>query len=188
MAGQSYSCIPPVGFLTTLQPLQPVSAQQTPFLFWACPLQSCFLYLAPLYIGKGISWLWTAGGSTDPLCWCRLSACFRLPAVLFSEPVNLSFCRGWSSWWLRGSPGVETFPISQLSPKDESPVLLPFVCVCVSFCPSWLHRDLSRTWCLSYSVSVQLVFCENCSTCRCILDVFVEGGELHVLLHHLDLP
>ena len=33
-----------------------------------------------------------------------------------------------------------------------------------------------------------LVFHENCSTCRCIFDVFVEGGELHILLLcHLDL-
>ena len=35
--------------------------------------------------------------------------------------------------------------------------------------------------------SVQQVFCENRSTCRCIFDVFVGEGELPVLLpHHLD--
>ena len=40
------------------------------------------------------------------------------------------------------------------------------------------------------SVSVQHVLCENCSICRCILDVFMGRDELHVLLllRHLDSP
>ena len=32
------------------------------------------------------------------------------------------------------------------------------------------------------SASFWLVFSENCSTCRCIFDVFTEGDELHTLL------
>ena len=32
-----------------------------------------------------------------------------------------------------------------------------------------------------------VVFSENCSTCRGIFDVFMGGGECHVLLCHLDL-
>ena len=41
----------------------------------------------------------------------------------------------------------------------------------------------------SPSVSFLLVFCENCSMCRYIFDVFMAGGELRVLLlHHLDPP
>ena len=36
--------------------------------------------------------------------------------------------------------------------------------------------------------SIQLVFFENCSICRCILDASAEKDVLHVhlLLHHLD--
>ena len=36
--------------------------------------------------------------------------------------------------------------------------------------------------------SIQLVFFENCSICRCILDAWAEKDVLHVhlLLHHLD--
>ena len=50
---------------------------------------------------------------------------------------------------------------------------------CVPFLQSCLYRR--------HSASFQLVFCENYSMCRCILDVFVRGGEFHVLLHcHLD--
>lgn len=42
-------------------------------------------------------------------------------------------------------------------------------------CPTQLHADLSCSFgCEGSSVSFQLVFCENCSTCTCIFDVFVE--------------
>lgn len=38
------------------------------------------------------------------------------------------------------------------------------------------------------TVGLQLVFSEDCSTHRCILDVFVVGYEFHIfLLHHPDL-
>ena len=43
----------------------------------------------------------------------------------------------------------------------------------------WLHRSLSA--------SFQLVFRENCSTCRCIFNVFMCCGVFHIcLLHRLD--
>lgn len=43
--------------------------------------------------------------------------------------------------------------------------------------------------CMSSSAYFQLVFCENCSKCRFVFDVFVGGVELYIpLLHHLDLP
>ena len=38
----------------------------------------------------------------------------------------------------------------------------------------------------SSSASFWLGLCENCSTCRCIFDVFVGGGEFHILLCQLD--
>ena len=52
---------------------------------------------------------------------------------------------------------------------------------CVSFLQHLLYR--------SPSASFYLVFHTSCTTCRCIFDVFVRGGELHILLLcHLDLP
>ena len=64
------------------------------------------------------------------------------------------------------------------------------------FCPTSSHptqlcRDLcSPFWCPRSSVSVQLVFCENCCIYRCIPDASVERDELHIflLLHHLYSP
>ena len=42
--------------------------------------------------------------------------------------------------------------------------------------------------CIADFCHLQLVCSENCSTCRCILDVFVAGGEPYILLwQHLDL-
>lgn len=38
-----------------------------------------------------------------------------------------------------------------------------------------------------FSAGIQEMFCGNYSTCRSIFNVFVGGGELHVLLlHYLD--
>ena len=42
------------------------------------------------------------------------------------------------------------------------------------------------TW-LFLSSTLQLVFSESGSTCRCIFDMFIVGGELHLLLYLLDL-
>ena len=41
---------------------------------------------------------------------------------------------------------------------------------------TWLHG--------SHSASLQLVFSEDCATCRCVFDVFLVGDELRVLLCH----
>ena len=56
------------------------------------------------------------------------------------------------------------------------------------FSSYWMFVSFLQPWlCRSPSASFQLVFSENCSTCRCTFDVFVEGGEFHILLlHHLD--
>lgn len=57
-------------------------------------------------------------------------------------------------------------------------LFLSYSIPCVSFLQTLLYRSLSD--------SFQLVFNENCSTCRCISDLFMEGGELHIfsLQHH----
>ena len=54
----------------------------------------------------------------------------------------------------------------------------------------WLYGDFSCTsWCLRSSTSVQQVLCENCSICRCILDVLVRRGEFcNLLFCQLDSP
>ena len=51
-----------------------------------------------------------------------------------------------------------------------------YLMMCGFFSQLWLYR--------SPSASFQLVFSENCSTCRCTFDVFVEGSEFHILLLH----
>ena len=54
-----------------------------------------------------------------------------------------------------------------------------YVITCVFFLQPWLYR--------SPYASFQVVFSENCSTCRCIFDVFVGECDLHILLLcHLD--
>ena len=76
------------------------------------------------------------------------------------------------------------FPLSPL-PGAQVPTqqlfFSSYLITCVSFLQPWLHR--------SPSASFQLVFCEYCSTCIHIFNVFMGECELHVLLlHHLDLP
>lgn len=53
-----------------------------------------------------------------------------------------------------------------------------------------IQRSFLQLWCYRRSsASLQLVFHKNCSTCRCIFDVFVGRGELHILLFwSLDPP
>ena len=36
-------------------------------------------------------------------------------------------------------------------------------------------------WLYRHSASLQIVFGEDCSTCRCIFDIFMGGGKLHIL-------
>ena len=51
---------------------------------------------------------------------------------------------------------------------------------CIHFLQPWLYNDPSAIF--------QLVFSENSSTCKRNFDVFLRGGEFHVLLLcHLDL-
>ena len=73
----------------------------------------------------------------------------------------------------RSLPGAAVWPVAIL-------LLLFYWVVWRSFLELWLYRR-----CL---VSFQLVFCEKCSMCWCISDVFVGENELHILLCHLDPP
>ena len=71
-------------------------------------------------------------------------------------------------------------------------ICLVFTCPFFSFCGWFLisWRSFLQIWLKKRcSASFHLVFCENCSPCRCIIDVFVGVGELHIFLFcHLDPP
>ena len=82
------------------------------------------------------------------------------------------------------------FSSFEISPRGSGPDLMPFLfffcspplcsVMWTSSLKFWLYR--------SYSSGFQLVFCEYCSTYKCISGVFVGGGELQVLFPgHLDL-
>ena len=108
---------------------------------------------------------WTFWGPFSLSCSCRLAA------VSSSEPLKLHI-------WLRGPRMREAF-IAQVHPKLLCFVLSSHPVMWWSFLQCWFYEILSVQW----------VFCENRSTCRCIFDVFVGEGELHVLLlHRLGLP
>ena len=69
-------------------------------------------------------------------------------------------------------------------PKSTGPKLLLFS---PSYPDTW--QSFLQPWLYGNSASFQLVFQENHSTCRCIFDMFIAGGELHILLFcHLDPP
>ena len=75
-----------------------------------------------------------------------------------------------------------TFFSLQISARGTGPELMlifpPFGYVEI-FLAALLYRRSSATF--------QLVFCKNCSTCGCIFDVFVGGGELRIfIVCHLD--
>ena len=81
-------------------------------------------------------------------------------------------------------PPLQTFSSLQSFPKGAGPNPVPFS---LSYLVTW---DLSCSFgCIQdLSASFQLVFCENCSICRCIFDVFVGRVELYILLFlHRDL-
>lgn len=86
------------------------------------------------------------------------------------------------------SPGKVFRPVSSLS-SSVSPsrvqvlsqlLLFPsYLILCGSFLQTWFYK----------AVCLQFVFSEDCSTCRCIFDMFVSVGKLCVLLLcHLDIP
>ena len=75
-----------------------------------------------------------------------------------------------------------SFPLSPLpgaQVQTQSLYFPSYLIMCVFFLQPLLYMS---------PASFELVFHES-STCRCIFDVFVGRGEVHILLlHHLDLP
>lgn len=77
------------------------------------------------------------------------------------------------------SPYVETFLTFSTSLGIQVLLFLLFIPFSF-FYLTWLHGDLSCLFrCLRSSCSFKLVLNDNCSICRCILDVFVgRDGKL----------
>lgn len=57
----------------------------------------------------------------------------------------------------------------------------------LSFMPEYVNIFLTALVVRSPFVSFQLVFRENCSTCRCIFDVFMGGSIQHLYLNSCPL-
>ena len=73
-------------------------------------------------------------------------------------------------------------PFPEPLPRDPCLIAFP------SFLPDYLWVFLTVLVIQTISANFQLVFNENCSMFRCILDVYVAGDEFHILLlHHPDL-
>ena len=82
---------------------------------------------------------------------------------------------------VRVCPCNHPFPLSPFPGAyipTQSLLFFFYLIMCVSFLQPWLYK--------SVSASFQLVFSENCSTCRCIFVMFMGRDNLHILLlHHL---
>ena len=117
--------------------------------------------------------VWGAQGcGTDRLCRSHsvLSATDQLlhPSSTASDAPLLSQL---ISLWVRGLPRMWETLLCFSSPWGADSILLPLLFFFLSFfCPTRLCRDLSCPFqCPKSSASVQLVFCEDYSICRCIL-------------------
>ena len=132
----------------------------------------------------------------SPLCFGSKQGCVRSSWASHSPPVSPTSpptSQGDLSSWC-WTPGLGlpicgsncSLPREVLHPWNLPPFLSPlpgaqvptwslFFPSCLiprgSFLQPWLYKGLSA--------SLQVVFSENYSTCRCIFDVFVRGGEFH---------
>lgn len=129
--------------------------------------------------------MWQAGYQS--LCALTVSKSAHRRSSQVESGLLQPLCPSLSSQQTRGLPRVcpaWTFSPLQIPPTEASPVLIPFF-------PSYLvmQRLFLQLWLYRSSASFQLIFCEKRSMWKCIFDVFVEDGELHVLLlHHLQIP
>ena len=72
-------------------------------------------------------------------------------------------------------------PFPEPLPRDPCLIAFP------SFLPDYLWVFLTVLVIQTISANFQLVFNENCTMFRCILDVYVAGDKFHILLlHHPD--
>lgn len=103
-----------------------------------------------------------------------------LSCLLASQ--HLCFSPAYSLAWV-SIPCTLLFASDSL-PKEQ---VVNFCFFPLSYPDTW--QSFLQPWLYGNSASFQLVFQENHSTCRCIFDMFIVGGELHILLFcHLDRP
>ena len=80
-------------------------------------------------------------------------------------------------------PWILHFSGTKSSPKGTGPHPI----ILITFLPNYMWIILIVLFVQQSFSNFQLVFIENCSTCKCIFDVFMGEGEFHVLLLcHLD--
>lgn len=126
----------------------------------------------------------------------------------FSSPSLCPSCFPTSHWACLPHVGARDWAAESVAWSAYFPGWMPTHIVCLPFLLSPLPGAQVPTWsllfpsytitygfflqswlCSSFPDSFQIVFSETYSTCRCIFDVFVGRGELHVfLLWHLDSP
>ena len=81
-------------------------------------------------------------------------------------------------------PWILPFPGTKSPPKGTGPHPI----ILISFLPNYMWIILIVLFVQQSFSNFQLVFSENCSTSKCIFDVFMGEGELHILLLcHLNL-
>ena len=81
-------------------------------------------------------------------------------------------------------PWILPFTGTKSPPKDTGPHPI----ILISFLPNYMWIILTVLFVQQSFSNFQLVFSENFSTCKCIFDVFMGEGELHILLLcHLSL-
>ena len=133
-----------------------------------------------------------------PACMCSSGAEFRLltapllvPVVLQPAKGALLPCIGPQDWGAQSGshfslpragvcPRILPVPLGPSQGQRSQPN-------CFSFLHTWLHVYLSYSLGCIGVLCQLVVFSENCSTYRCIFDVFMSGGECHILLlHHFD--
>ena len=117
-----------------------------------------------------------------------LCPAFHRPSAVFTfEPLNVTFCPSYfphreGVFWVQGP--LFTF---SLPPGLLVPFLIPLFFFSF-FRPTQLWGVFSCPFgCAKSSTDVQHVLCENCSICRCILDILVRRDDFPILLfYHLD--
>ena len=106
-----------------------------------------------------------------------------LPLWAESSPIPFFYLSQQASHKVRGLPQPRACSCAySLLYRFLLGVLDPSLCLFCCFC-TWLHGALSCSF--GYIKDLFPVFSwfsENCSASRCIFDVFVERGELHILL------
>ena len=118
-----------------------------------------------------------------------LCPAFHRPSTAFSfDPLNVLFCPSCFPHHEGVYLSVGTSPHFQLPTRVAGPCFDSFFLFFFFLSSYPVVRGFSCPFrCPKSSANVQQVVYENCSICRCILDVLVRSNEFHVLLFcHLD--